>query len=177
MGGGRGRYVMGSDVVLRRDDDRLRVPQGDDFLFGRLRSPDRAACDLLVEAAMAAHARPPERVRRVRTVDPTAQYRFRRDIPQEKLLLSNGVMILSQILRSGRSVNAHSRFFTSRCRFCLASVLQATSTRKQASPGLRSSASGEAEDSSPEEKTRVGSHCILCSVGAPVWLPIDRGEA
>ena len=60
----------------------------------------------------------------------------------------------------------------------LASVLQATSTRKQASPGLRSSASGEGEDSSPEGKTRVGSHCMrLCSVGAPVWLPIERGEA
>ena len=57
-----------------------------------------------------------------------------------------------------------------------ASVLQATSTRKQASPGLRSSASGEAEDSSPEGKTRVGlTACRLCSVG--VWLPIDRGEA
>ena len=60
--------MMGSDVVLRRDDDRLRVPQRDDFLFGRLRSPDGAACDLLVEAAVAAHARPPERVRRVRAV-------------------------------------------------------------------------------------------------------------
>ena len=60
----------------------------------------------------------------------------------------------------------------------LASVLQATSTRKQASPGLRSSASGEREDSSPEGKTRVGSHCmqiVLCR--SSVWLPIDRGEA
>ena len=58
----------GSDVVLGRDDDRLRVPQRDDLLFGRFRSPDGSARDLLVEAAVAAHARPPERVRRVRTV-------------------------------------------------------------------------------------------------------------
>lgn len=58
----------GSDVVLGRDDDRLRVPQGNDFLFGSLRRSYRAAGDLLVETAVAAHARPSERVRRVRAV-------------------------------------------------------------------------------------------------------------
>ena len=46
----------GSGVVLRRDDDRLRVPQRDDFLFGRFRSSYGAARDLLVEAAVAAPA-------------------------------------------------------------------------------------------------------------------------
>ena len=58
----------GSDVVLGRDDDRLRVPQGNDFLFGSLRRSYRAAGDLLVETAVAAHAGSSERVRRVRAV-------------------------------------------------------------------------------------------------------------
>ncbi len=58
----------GSDVVLGHDYDCVRIPHGNDLGLRRLRRPDGAAGDLLVEAAVAAHARPSERVRRVRAV-------------------------------------------------------------------------------------------------------------
>ena len=58
----------GSDVVLGNDYDCVRIPHGDDLGLRRLRRPDGAPGNLLIEAAVAAHARPPERVRRVRAV-------------------------------------------------------------------------------------------------------------
>ena len=89
--------------------------------------------------------------------------------------MSNEAKVPVQISLSGRSGNTNPRFHEPVPVLLLASVLQATSTRKQASPGLRSSASGEAEDSSPEGKKPASALTAwLCR--SSVWLPIERQE-
>ena len=82
----------GSDVVLGHDDDRVGIPYRDDLGLRRLRRPDGAAGDLLVEAAV----KQSSRVERRRDFVVAVSSSF-----QKLLLLIRRVRRLSGVALSG----------------------------------------------------------------------------